>query len=119
MIARCYPDTMDIKKVSGYQSILEDRKKKLLEEIALHNKPEDFGNDVDGLDEEADEAEEKGNNLAVAQSLKEDVSEIDSALERIKVGRYGECTKCGAQIEEKILGVAPESALCQVCKKTS
>ncbi|MCR4328748.1 MAG: hypothetical protein NUV53_04570 [Patescibacteria group bacterium] len=109
---------MDIKKNGVYQGILEEQKKKLLEKIASHNKPEDFGSDVDGLDEESDEAEEQGNSLAIAQSLKENVSEIDSALEKIKTGKYGMCSTCNNPVEEEVLDIAPESALCRACKKT-
>jgi len=108
---------MDIKKIAQYQKSLEERKKKLLAEIAADSTPESFGGDVDAGDEESDESEEQGNHLAAAQSLKEDVHEIDLALGQIKIGKYGTCTKCGVAIEEKVLDAAPESIFCRMCKK--
>lgn len=77
----------------------------------------DFGNDVDASDEETSEAEELGNRLAVDQVTKDHVNEIDAALNKIENGTYGVCDRCGRAIEEKILAIAPESLLCEQCKR--
>ena len=96
---------------------LEQERAKLLTDIAETEKPEDFGSDVDDFDEVKNEVESFGNRLAMAQTLKARVSEIDSALRRIASGVYGVCETCGKKIEEKILEISPESRLCQSCKK--
>lgn len=108
---------MDIKNLEHYKNLLEKERKGLFEEIATHSKSESFGDDVDSADEEADEAEEEGNKLAIVQSLKKEVNEIDTALEKIHRGTYGICDRCGKTIEEEVLAVAPESAMCKACKK--
>ena len=110
---------METKNLSRYQETLEKEKGELLSEIARHSKTESFGNDVDSSDEKTDEAEEEGNRLAIIQSLKEDLSEIETALEKIHRGTYGICDRCGKTIEPEVLAVAPESAMCKTCKQVS
>ncbi len=110
-------DSMDSKNLSEYQRKLEERKKALLAEVKSHNTPGSFGNDVDASSEKTDQAEEEGNSQAIAESLREDVNEIDSAIEKIQRGTYGVCEQCGASIETDVLAAAPESALCHSCKK--
>lgn len=110
-------DSMDSKNLSGYGKKLEAQREKLLAEMKSHNVPGSFGNDVDGSSEKTDQAEEEGNQQAVAESLREDINEIDSALEKIRRGTYGVCEQCGVSIEIDVLATAPESALCRSCKK--
>lgn len=107
-------------KQEHYKKLLEEEKRRLLEEIKTGKEMSDFGDDVsDSEDEEADEAEEQGNQMSIEQVLKERIANIDSALQRIRDGKYGACAQCGALISEKILEIAPESALCENCKKKS
>lgn len=105
------------KKIEEYKNRLEQEKKRLLEDLKIGEKMLDFGSDVDGGDEEADEAEEIGAHQAVERVLKEKIAAIDAALAKIKNGAYGRCDACGSEIAEKILDAAPESNLCEKCKK--
>jgi DnaK suppressor protein len=77
----------------------------------------DLGNDVDGLDEVTDQAEEFGTNLGVREALEERLENVQDALRKIEHGTYGVCESCGGKIEEEILSIDPESALCRNCKK--
>ena len=85
----------------------------LVGEIKQTETPSKFGSDVDHFDEETDEAEEMGNQLAIGQDLKNRLAEIDIALDKIKSGGYGICEKCGKNIEKEILDVDPESRFCK------
>ena len=85
----------------------------LVGEIKQTETPSKFGSDVDHFDEETDEAEEMGNQLAIGQDLKNRLAEIDIALGKIKSGGYGICEKCGKNIEKEILDVDPESRFCK------
>jgi DnaK suppressor protein len=107
---------MDQSKTKTYEQKLEKERAGLLEELKKDQKPEDFGSDVDGLDEETDEAEELGNQLAVNQVLKDRIEEINEALEKIQAGKYGLCEKCGGKISEDVLDAIPSSRLCKTCK---
>ena len=44
---------------------------------------------------------------------------IDSALERIKAGTYGECTRCGNMIADARLKALPYAALCIECARAT
>ncbi len=103
-------------EIEKYKSQLEQEKRRILLEIE-NSTPKDFGGDVESdMSEEADEAEEMNDQLAVQASLKETLNEVDLALTRIQKGTYGKCEKCGAEIEKKILDLVPESTLCENCK---
>ncbi|MEK7195584.1 MAG: TraR/DksA C4-type zinc finger protein [Patescibacteria group bacterium] len=99
-----------------FKEKLESERESLLKRIAEDEKVTDFGSDVDGLDEEADEADELSNKLATVQTLKERVNEIDAALNRMVEGKYGVCEKCGKEIENEVLEISPESRYCRNCK---
>ena len=108
---------MNIKNTEEYKKNLEKERKILIDALAKDEKIEDFGSDVDGFDEEKNEAEQIGNQLAAGQTLKERISEIDTAINKILEGKYGICEKCGDKISDDVLRVSPESRLCKNCKK--
>ncbi len=104
-------------KIESYRKKLEAEKASLLLELKKIERVEDFGSDVDDFSEEQEEAESKANELAVAQTLKNRINEIDSALNKIAAGKFGICEKCGSEIETKELDIIPETHLCARCKK--
>jgi len=55
--------------------------------------------------------------MSISAALKAEVNEIDMALNKIAMGTYGTCGKCGMEISEEVLEVAPESEFCAACKK--
>ena len=76
---------------------LEARKKDLEEKIKKLLVPVDFGDDTQGnvdMPEETDEAEEYGNNLSVADALKKELADVNSGLDKIAKGVYGQCDSC-------------------------
>jgi DnaK suppressor protein len=109
---------MNQETISSYKEKLEAEKANLLKDLEKGEAPVDFGSDVDGLDEEADEAEELGNRLAIGQTLRDRIEEIEMALERVAGGSYGLCITCGKEIEKEVLDVIPESEMCAHCKKS-
>jgi RNA polymerase-binding transcription factor DksA len=106
---------MKQEKLNDYKIKLEKERLLLLEEIKKDEKPADFGTDVDGFEEETDEAVDIGNHLAIAGDLKLRLSEIDVALSKIHSATYGKCEKCGKEIEESTLDINPETTLCKEC----
>jgi DnaK suppressor protein len=110
---------MTQEKIAGYKVALEKERRLVLEEIKKNETPVDFGSDIDHFEEESDEAEELGNQLAIAQDLKKRLDDIEVALEKIREGKYGICEKCGREIETEILDIDPESRLCKNCKHSA
>ena len=108
---------MENKLIDEYKKRLEKERDLLMKEIKQAEKPQSFGHDTENPDEETDESEEFGNQLAVATDLKNRLGEIDIALSKIYAGKnYGICEQCGKPIEKNILDVDPESRLCKHCK---
>lgn len=69
------------------------------------------------LEDEADEVEEYSTRLPIEFSLELKLSNINSALEKIKKGKYGKCEKCKQAIAEERLMICPEAKTCNKCKK--
>jgi RNA polymerase-binding transcription factor DksA len=104
-------------EIEQYQKQLEARRAKLMGQIEGDSEPHNPGNDITSdNEEEASEAEAFADQLAIAQALRDEVQEIDLALERIREKKYGICTKCGKEISKEVLQTAPESTLCESCK---
>jgi DnaK suppressor protein len=106
-----------MENIDHYRAKLQAEHERLVTEIEENSKPQDFGSDVDSMDEETNEGEELANRLAIVQSLKDELNEVEDALHRIEAGTYGVCTRCGKTISKEVLDAAPESALCEECKK--
>ena len=69
------------------------------------------------LEKAADEVEEYSTLLPIEHSLELRLKNINLALEKIEKGRYGNCEKCGKEIDEKRLKISPEARFCLNCKK--
>lgn len=79
-----------------------------------------FGRDETGgsaLETAADEVEEYTTRLPVEFSLETRLRDINLALDKIKENKYGQCEKCGQEVEEKRLEVMPAARTCMKCQK--
>lgn len=116
----CYLYTLDMtqEELKKYKEGLEVNKKEIEELIAKTPLVEDMGSDTEGtsFDQEADEAEAMVNNNAIRTTLKEKLTAINKALEKIDQGQYGKCDKCDGEIDKKTTEAAPESCICKNCK---
>jgi DnaK suppressor protein len=52
---------------------------------------------------------------AIGKGAREEITAIDEALQRIKLGLYGICDRCGATISGSRLAVAPSVTHCATC----
>jgi RNA polymerase-binding transcription factor DksA len=106
---------MDIKE---FKIKLENEKKEVLDRIKKIGAGKNFGDDVDGFEEDADESEENSNDLGIRESFEERLEHIEEALRKIDRGEYGICESCGNPIEKEVLAIDPESEYCKSCKVT-
>ncbi len=106
-------------KIQEFTERLEEDRVRLFEEYERLEKPDDFGHDVEDNSEEQEEAESLSSNLAAGQTIKERINEIDAALNKMRMGKYGVCEKCGKEISEGELDIVPESRLCESCKASA
>lgn len=68
------------------------------------------------LEMAADEVEEYSNLLPIEHALEIRLKNINSALEKIKKGKYGICERCGQKISPQRLKIYPEARYCLKCK---
>jgi RNA polymerase-binding transcription factor DksA len=90
----------------------------------IHNLSEDNageGNDApDGelssLDQHpadaGSETFEREKNMAIAETLEDQVAEVEQALKRLEDGSYGTCEACGKPIGDERLEVVPTARYC-------
>jgi len=108
---------MNKERLESIKNELEDEKAMLEVKIDTLEQGEDFGDDIDSLEEEADESTEWQNQTAASQVLRERLADIDSALARMEKGTFGKCEECGEDIGMDMLQVNSTSKLCRSCKK--
>lgn len=109
---------MTKENLKKYEEMLLKRRMELEKELGATPLVTEMGSDTEGEigEEEADEAEEMTTNYALRQNLREELGEVNKALESIKKGSYGACEKCGGEIGQDVLEAAPASILCGSCK---
>lgn len=111
--------TLTSEQREGFERKLHDEERHLLSDLGELDKNRDFGDDVDGFEEETDETEEMANSLGVKSSLSSQLAEVRAAIERLRKGGYGICTNCGKDIELPVLEAFPSSTLCKACKRAA
>lgn len=67
-------------------------------------------------EEEATESMELERRLAQEQRIREQMAEVETALEKIDTNKYGVCENCGKKIEPARLEILPQAKLCLNCK---
>jgi DnaK suppressor protein len=60
-------------------------------------------------------AAEQGENRALATSLRDQLSEVDRALDRLDKGTYGQCANCARPIDAERLAAMPAASHCIQC----
>ena len=68
------------------------------------------------LEKAADEVEEYSILLPIEYGLELRLKNINLALEKIKIGKYGICEKCGKEIPLERLKISPEAKSCAKCQ---
>jgi RNA polymerase-binding protein DksA len=100
------------------QSLLEE-KSGIIAKLVASN--EDFKEIVEGMDPKdladiaSDDIDRKMIEAIGSQELKR-LKLIDSALTRIKQGKYGLCVKCGKRIPSDRMEAIPYALMCIECK---
>jgi RNA polymerase-binding protein DksA len=102
------------------RSRLEQEQKRLiedLEQLKTDVRPERReGSPFGKREEEATESFELEKRLALEKRLKEQLAEIEHALDKFDKGTYGLCDNCGQPIDPARLEALPQANLCLNCK---
>lgn len=104
-------------QLSELKKKLETERKKLIAELKKLQSPEELGNDVGDIDEEAKEAELFSIKISESQVVRKRINEIDYLINKINSGKYGLCDKCKQEIKKEDLKNNPELIFCLTCRK--
>ena len=105
--------------IEKMEKSLSNLKAGIIENLISSNK--DFKEIVEGMDSKdladiaSDDIDRKMIEAIGSQELKR-LKLIDSALTRIKQGKYGLCIKCGKRIPQDRLQAIPYALMCIECK---
>lgn len=61
---------------------------------------------------------ERAQLVALLDSARDELGEIDSALDRVEIGSYGQCEVCGVAVGAERLQVRPAARRCVECATT-
>jgi len=123
-------ESLNKKFLEEMREKLEKEKRLLEEELESFTKkdPEvesnyktifpDYGKSIGDQDENTDEVEEYLVSLPVEHTLETQLKDVNRALERIRRGRYGICTKCKKQITNERLLAFPAARTCVGCNNS-
>src|SRR5687767_9565624 len=104
---------MEATEVARFHALLEEQRE------SLRNQLRDYGADPDdpnlenlegfdfGFADSAQSTAERNKVLAVVERLRDNLKDVDHALDRIAKGTYGTCERCGEDIPAERLEAIP------------
>jgi DnaK suppressor protein len=104
------------------RSRLEGMRKRLgeeLEQLKTTVRPADErreGSPFGKREEEATESFELEKRLTLEKRIREQLAEVEHALQKFEEGTYGLCDNCGEPIDPARLEALPQAGLCLKCK---
>ena len=108
------------KQFKHIRAHLEIERKRLTEELELKVIPSAAegheGSPFGKRDETATESFELEKRLALVQHIREQLADVEYALEKLEKGTYGLCDSCGKPIPLARLEAIPQANLCLDCK---
>lgn len=112
---------MEKDKLDSYKNKLLKEKESLLKEIkdvevkGLNQGQDDSSGELSYVDSDADRGTdtfERERDLTLDVNVKDLLSQVNNALNRVDNGTYGTCIVCGREIEEGRLEAIPYTDLC-------
>ena len=71
----------------------------------------------EGFADAAQTTSERSNVLSIAEGLRTRLEDVQNALARLEKGNYGQCERCGKEINPERLEAIPTARLCISCKQ--
>ena len=115
---------MQIRYTQPYEATLREMRSSLLTQVREQRggtlgradvAAERFNN---AMDDRALFATEHDLDVALGERETQELHDIDGALERIRLGRFGLCTDCSAVIALARLQLNPHASRCLACQRT-
>ncbi len=111
------------KDLKLFRTRLENEHKRLAEELEQLKSSEPTseerreGSPFGKREEEATETLELEKRLALERRTREQLAQVEHALQKIEEGTYGSCDICGQPIDPARLEALPQASLCLNCKE--
>ncbi len=64
----------------------------------------------------AQETLERSQSMAIGESLRDMLDNVETALRKIDAGSYGVCDSCGKEIPKARLEIMPAATMCTACR---
>ena len=112
-------DRTDIDAKNLKSQLMKRRREllKLIEGSSEAVKPVDVDQTTQGRLTRMDALQSQAMDLEIDRRRHQEISRIESALQRIEEGKYGYCTACGDDIAAKRLENDPTTPVCINCAK--
>ncbi len=110
---------MEKKKVEGFRKRLEERQQEL-RRIVSRTEQDGRAADSDTAQDIADKAASSYNKEFLfhqSNSERQLLNMVETALERIRQGSFGQCISCGEDINQKRLEAVPWTRYCIACQE--
>ena len=111
---------MEKKQAEQFRKVLEERQRMLRESVA---RTEQDGRDADASDAAQDIADRASSSYQKeflfhqSNTDRQLLQLVENALERLRVGAFGECISCGNEINPKRLNAVPWARYCIACQE--
>ena len=107
--------------LAAIRTTLETQRDGLRRDLAEHGADPDSGelafDDDAGFADRSHSTEERSRLIAVVETLRSNLRDVDLALTKMSSGRFGACEQCGRPIAAERLEAIPWARLCIDCKK--
>ncbi|MDI6748085.1 MAG: TraR/DksA C4-type zinc finger protein [Rhodocyclaceae bacterium] len=106
--------------MSDPRTLLENRLDKLRAELtrtAAAAAPVELDQTAQGRLSRMDAMQQQAMAASLAERLRTEIRKTEAALDRVAAGTYGECCRCGDEIEARRLAADPATPFCAGCVK--
>ena len=112
-------DILTHEQTQHIRQTLELRATQLLLELAAHRETRERVDEESGVTDTKDMADSQAADsvsAAEAERDRNELAQIERALQRLDLGRYGECSDCNERIDARRLLAQPAAARCLKCQ---
>ncbi len=107
-------------KITEIRQLLEKKLQRLTIELGLYSGPSSNGDRAlspfNKKMEAASQITELEQRLGKTRQIKQQIVEVEHALDKVRNGTYGSCDDCGRPIDPERLKIMPQANLCLECK---
>ncbi len=111
---------MEKRQSEQFRKVLEERQRVLRESVARteqDGRAADAGDAAQDIADRASSSYQKEFLFHQSNNDRQLLQMVENALERIRVGVYGECISCGNEINPKRLNAVPWARYCIACQE--